>query len=74
MFCNLEILDFEMNVMTSSLEKDKMECSCGHLGDCDPKYMDDLVGKDFYLDRPHWPHIGTSVKKSLLETVEVTQF
>ena len=25
--------------------KDKMECSCGHLGDCDPKYMDDLVGK-----------------------------
>ena len=27
--------------------KDKMECSCGHLGDCDPKYMDDLVGKFF---------------------------
>ena len=34
-----------------------MECSCGHLGDCDPKYMDDLVGKDF--DRPHWAHIDT---------------
>ena len=29
--------------------KDKMECSCGHLGDCDPKYMDDLVGKFLWI-------------------------